>query len=178
MGVHRLSHDGREPRFRDYVRIVAEGNADIVLNACSSIGELCAEVSRHLPQKIVRVDALMARTAIERGERIGVLATLPTTLRPTSQLIRDTPLAMGRQVGVDEALAEGAYDALMLGQRDRHDALISEALIGLVGRNDVVLLAQASMARVAATLPAAMADKVLASPSFAVDDVARALDGK
>ena len=47
------------------------GAVDLVLNACSSIGELCARVQPDIPQSIVRVDARMAREAVSRGTRIA-----------------------------------------------------------------------------------------------------------
>ena len=56
-----------EPRWRNYVRIMSERGVDLVLNACSSIGELCARAQPEIPQPIVRVDAGMAREAVARG---------------------------------------------------------------------------------------------------------------
>jgi hypothetical protein len=168
-----------EPRFRDYVRIVAERRVDLVLNACSSIGALCGRVDDGDGDgdgpPIVRVDALMAQEAVRRGDRIGVLATLRTTLAPTTALIEATAARLGRAVTIESGLAEGAYEALVGGDPERHDGLVEAALARAARANDVVVLAQASMARVAARLPPDLADKILASPGFAVEDVARRL---
>jgi glutamate racemase len=163
-----------EPRVRDYARIVAERRVDLILNACSSIGALCARIEEDGPP-VVRVDALMAEEAVGRGGRIGVLATLRTTLAPTTALIEATAARLGRAVTVAAGLAEGAYEALVGGDPARHDALVEAALARAAEENDVVVLAQASMARVAARLPGGLADKILASPGFAVEDVARRL---
>ncbi|HEY8563892.1 MAG TPA: aspartate/glutamate racemase family protein [Beijerinckiaceae bacterium] len=164
------------PRWRSYARIVSERGVDVVLNACSSIGELCAVAQADIPQPIVRVDARMADEAVRRGERIGVAATLATTLRPTGDLIRDTAQRLGKSVAVETRLAAGAYEALIAGDQARHDALVAETLRDLAQRLDVVVLAQASMARVADTLDPALAAKMLASPAFAVEAVAAALE--
>ena len=51
-------------------------------------------------------------------------------------------------------LCEGAFDALMGGDVARHDAMVADAL-GTLGREvDVIVLAQASMARVVEGLAA------------------------
>lgn len=164
-----------EPRWRDYARIVSGRKVDVILNACSSIGALCARVQGDVPQTIVRVDALMAREAVGRGSRIGVLATLRTTLAPTCDLIAETARLADCPVEIDAVLVEGAYAALMAGDQEGHDDLIATALARAAGGNDVVVLAQASMARVLPRLDDDARAKVLTSPAFAVDDVAQRL---
>ncbi len=164
-----------EPRWRDYARIVSARGVDIVLNACSTIGAMGERVQADIPQPIVRVDAAMAAEAVRRGDRIGVLATLATTLGPTSSLIRATAEAAGRTVSVAAELVEGAYPALMAGDQAGHDDLVLNAMARSAAANDVVVLAQASMARAATRLDAAAAAKILSSPAFAVEDVAQRL---
>jgi Asp/Glu/hydantoin racemase len=167
-----------EPRWRDYARIVSERGVDVVLNACSSIGELCERVQANISQPIVRVDAAMAREAVGRGSRIGVVATLSTTLRPTGDLILHTAQAQGTSIVLDNVLVEGAYAALVGGDQARHDDLVAEALDRATRGNDAVVLAQASMARVLSRLPEDQRVKVLASPAFAVEEVAQYIEGR
>jgi hypothetical protein len=160
-----------EPRWTLYARTLADRDVDLILNACSSIGELCGRVAPLLPVDIVRVDAAMAREAVARAGTVGVAATLKTTLRPTVDLIKATARDSGREVEVHPALVEGAYEALMAGDGARHDALIRDVLEREAGRCEVVVLAQASMARVAETLDPGLRGRILASPPFAVADV-------
>ena len=164
-----------EPRWRGYARTVSERGVDLVLNACSSIGELCARVQPDIPQEIVRVDARMAREAVSRGTRIAVIATLQTTLRPTGAVIAETAQATGRTIALTTRVVEGAYAALMAGDQARHDDLVTDAIAAAAADNDVVVLAQASMARVLPRLPADRQARVLTSPAFAVQDVAERL---
>lgn len=167
-----------EPRWRDYARIMSDRDVDLVLNACSSIGELCARVQADIAQPIVRVDAAMAREAVGRGSRIGVVATLATTLRPTGDLIVETARARGTSVALDSVLVEGAYAALVGGDQAGHDDLVAAALDKATRGNDAVVLAQASMARVLPRLAEAQQAKVLTSPAFAVEEVAHRLEGR
>lgn len=165
-----------EPRWRDYARIMSARDVDVVLNACSSVGGLCERVQNQIPQPIVRVDAAMAREAVSRGRRIGVLATLATTLKLTSDLVAETARARGRTVAVDAVLVEGAFVSLMAGDQTQHDDLVAAALARSARENDAVILAQASMARVLPRLSPQEQSKVLASPSFAVEDVEHCLE--
>jgi Asp/Glu/hydantoin racemase len=162
-------------RWATYAAIMAERQVNLILNACSSIGELCELVAPSLPVDIVRVDEAMAHEAVGRGTRIGVVATLTTTLRPTVDLIRSTGAAENRRPEVRSVLVDGAYDSLIAGDGARHDTLIRATLDRESAQCDVVVLAQASMSRVAAMLPASLQSKILSSPPFAVADVVRRL---
>jgi Asp/Glu/hydantoin racemase len=164
-----------EPRWRSYALIMSERNVDVILNACSSIGELGSRVQPEIRQPIVRVDAGMARAAVSIGSSITILATLGSTLGPTSQLIRETARSSGYSGRLESILIEGAYHALVAGDQTQHDDLVAAALEKAVQASDVVVLAQASMARVLPRLEEGQRVRVLASPSYAVDDIVEQL---
>jgi Asp/Glu/hydantoin racemase len=117
----------------------------------------------------IRVDEAMADEAVANGKRIGVLATLFTTLKPTADLIAQRAAIAGKQVEVETVLCQGAFEALGAGKTDVHDRVVKENLKGLMERVDVVVLAQASMARVVDQLSAAERKApILSSPRFGV----------
>jgi Asp/Glu/hydantoin racemase len=118
----------------------------------------------------------MADLAVQTGKRIGVIATLSTTLEPTSDLVRRRAVVAGKEITLVSKLCEGAFDALMSGDAATHDAKVGAALKELSKEVDVILLAQASMARVVDTLDEA--DKkvpILASPGLAIQHLATIL---
>jgi len=115
----------------------------------------------------------MADQAVATGKKIGVVATLPTTLGPTTDLVKRRAAVAGKTVEVEAVLCEGAFDALMSGDAATHDAAVSKALKELSSRVDVIVLAQASMARVADALsPEEKKVPILASPGIAVQHIA------
>lgn len=150
-----------------------QAGTDAVLVTCSSIGK-ATEMGRELVEPLVmRVDEPMAAKAIEVGKRIGVIATLPSTLNPTVDLIR----RQGTDgLEVTAKLCEGAFEAVISGDTATHDKIVAESILQLAGRVDVIVLAQASMARVVSILPA---DKVtipvLSSPRLAIEHLAQEL---
>ena len=66
-------------------------------------------------------------------------------------------------------LCEGAFDAVLAGDVATHDRMVGESLAELSGTVDVIVLAQASMARVVADLPPEERRiPILSSPELAV----------
>jgi Asp/Glu/hydantoin racemase len=153
-----------------------DAGADYILFTCSSIGA-AVEASAALTEvPVLRVDQPMADKAVQTGKRIGVIATLPTTLQPTSDLVRRRAGVAGKEIELSSVLCEGAFDALMSGDAATHDKKVGDALKQLSTEVDVIVLAQASMARVVDTL--SEADKkvpILASPPIAIQYLATIL---
>lgn len=150
------------------IGLAHEGGADVVMVTCSSIGKATALARSQYDFPILRIDEALAEQATALGGRIGVAATLRTTLDPTLDLLRETAVNAGRDVELIPALAEGAFEAVLAGDTARHDQLLLATLADLMRRVDVVVLAQASMARVAALLPANEGPPILASPELAM----------
>ncbi|MBE7213441.1 MAG: Asp/Glu/hydantoin racemase, partial [Gluconacetobacter diazotrophicus] len=70
---------------------------------------------------------------------------------------------------------EGAFDALLAERTGEHDALVAEHLRALATEVELIVLAQASMARVADALGDAVPCPVLSSPRLGMERVAREL---
>jgi Asp/Glu/hydantoin racemase len=156
-----------------HVAAAEAAGADVVLVTCSSIGtavELAGQVT-DIP--VIRVDQAMADAAVRAGKRIGVAATLPTTLQPTADLVRRRARLANVEVELVERLCEGAFDALMSGDSATHDQHVLEALEHLASEVDVLVLAQASMARVAGQMPdSGDRPPILSSPALAIKAIA------
>lgn len=159
-----------------HVRSLEEAGAEHIMVTCSSIGPAVEMAARLVDVPVYRVDRPMAEKAVAEADRIGVAATLPTTLDPTCDLLRRVAAEKEREVTLATACCEGAFDALMAGDAASHDNRIAAALEDLMQKCDLIVLAQASMARVADQLPAtARKVPVLASPPLAMEFLARRL---
>ncbi|MGW4797484.1 aspartate/glutamate racemase family protein [Nonomuraea sp. NPDC004297] len=164
---------GTARRVAGHVASAEAAGADHVLVTCSSIGA-AVEASEPLTGvPVTRVDRPMADRAVATGRRVGVLATLSTTLDPTADLVRRRAAAAGAEITLTARLCEGAFEALMSGDAATHDAAVAGALRELGGQVDVIVLAQASMARVAGTVEVPV--PVLASPPIAMEHLAKEL---
>lgn len=163
-------------RVAGYLESAELAGADYILVTCSSSGPAVEAAAKLLGVPVLRVDQPMADKAVQTGRRIGVLAALRTTLEPTAELITRRAAAAGKQIELTARLCEGAFDALMSGDAATHGAKVKAALNGLTQQVEVIVLAQASRARVVDALPAE--DRrvpILASPALAVDYLATVL---
>lgn len=163
-------------RVEAYITSAEAGGADFILVTCSSIGPAVEASAPFCAVPVLRVDQPMVDSAVASGRRIGVIATLPTTLNPTSDLVLRRANIAGKHVELTARLVAGAFDALMAGDAATHDTLVTAALRELSGQVDVILLAQASMARVVDNLSAV--DRrvpIFASPPTAIAHLATVL---
>jgi Asp/Glu/hydantoin racemase len=163
-------------RVANYIKSAESAGATQILVTCSSIGPAVEAGAKLVSVPTLRVDQPMADKAVATGKKIGVVATLSTTLEPTADLILRRAAAAGKKIELTSKLCEGAFEALMSGDAAKHDSLVAAALKELSAQVDVIVLAQASMARVVDTL--APADKrvpILASPEIAIDHLATIL---
>lgn len=156
-------------------RAAAASGAEAVVFSCSSISGLAERTSREIGLPVLRIDEAMADEAVRRGSRIAVLATLPTTMGPTTALLRERAALADREVELTQVLIEGAFQAASSGDRGRHDALVGAAIQEAAKSVEVVVLAQASMAGAAATVSVDV--PVLTSPELGMQRVAQVLAG-
>lgn len=153
-----------------YARSAEEAGADYIMFTCSSIGRAVETAAGLVKVPVLRVDQPMAALAVEKGSRIGILATLSTTLDPTTDLVRRNAAQMDKKIELFPHVCEGAFEALMAGDAETHDRLVGGALKAMSETVDVIVLAQASMARVVEANPS-LAEKlpILASPPIAME---------
>lgn len=156
-------------RMAGYIQSAREAGASAVLVTCSSVGPAVTASRPLFDFPVFRIDEAMAEKAVSEAHRIGVLATLSTTLDPTLALVRSCAQAAGRPVELTSRLCAGAFEAVVRGDTERHDRLVREGLTALLAETDLIVLAQASMARIVAQLPAELRTKpILASPELAI----------
>ena len=153
-----------------YEQGVDEG-ADLILNVCSSVGRV-AKLAKPLYElagtAFVRIDEDMAFAAVKAGSRIGVVATLPTTLNPTKELVQDCADALGEKVLLVDALAEGAFGL----DQNQFKQMLIDTGAKVRDKVDVLLFAQGSMAYAEKDVAEALGMPVFSSIRFGVRAVA------
>lgn len=150
---------------------------DAVLNACSSVGEVAdaaQDLAAYLGVPIVRIDEEMCREAVRTGNRIGVMATLSTTMDPTTRTIERMARACGRHAEIIPCLVEGAFGLDQEQFRER----MSGAAATIADQVDVIVFAQGSMAYCESCIAERYGKTVLSSPRFGALALKRALIAK
>lgn len=156
-------------RMCSYVQVANTLKPDLIFNQCSSVGEAFDIAKQQACCKTLKIDEAMAEKAVELGERIGVVATVASTVSPSCNLVARKAQAAGKQVTVNRYLVDGALDILMKGDVNRHNELVIKAIEKAESENDVVVLAQGSMTAILPLLKNPQ-KPVLTSPRLAIED--------
>ena len=133
-------------RYCSYAINAESIGSDLIFNQCSSVGEVADIAQKMVNIPIFKTDLPMAQEAIEKGTKIGVVATLNTTLNPTSRLIQKVADEKGKNITLVPRLVEGAFDLVSKGDREGHNKLVIKTIQELADSVDVIALAQGSMA--------------------------------
>lgn len=157
-----------------YVQVAKTLNPDLIFNQCSSVGEAFDIARTQADCKTLKIDEPMAERAVELGSKIGVVATVASTMAPSCNLVRRKAAEASKDVEVNEYLVNGALDILMSGDVDRHNELVIEAIRKAEAENDVVVLAQGSMTAILPLLKDNV-KPILTSPRLAVERVRKEL---
>lgn len=144
----------------------SDAGADCIINTCSSIGASIDIAGDILAIPVYRIDEPMAKLAVSTASRIGVIATLQTTLKPTCDLLQKCAAEAGKEIALIDGLADGAYEAACSGDKESHDRLIAETAKKISANCDVIVLAQASMQRMEKALGEQTGIPVYSSPAL------------
>jgi Asp/Glu/hydantoin racemase len=154
-------------RFTRMLISAEEGGAAVVLMTCSSLIEAADLLAPFVKIPIVKIDTPMMERAISLGGKIGVVATLSSAVSPAREQLERIARQRGVALEHKFAVVEGAFQALLDKDSERHDQLVMEQIRTMAQTCDVVILAQASISGVAAREDLKVAIPVLTSPPLA-----------
>lgn len=154
---------------------VAAG-ATAVLCTCSTIGAVAEASAASIGVPVLRVDRPMAAAVahLRPGRsvtRIAVVAALASTINPTVTLIEEEAAGAWRTVVVDTYVVPDAWPLFEAEDLDGYLKTLVAA-IDEIADADVIVLAQASMARAATMVTTSI--PVLSSPGLGFRAAARA----
>jgi Asp/Glu/hydantoin racemase len=169
--LRRLSVQGRiTPEIVDWLtRMVASaesGGADLAVVSCSSLSPCVNEVRNRVGIPVLKVDEPMMESAIQNGDRIGLIMTNPTTQEPSQILFREVSERLGKEVVLVPKLCPEAFAKLNSGDASGHDADVVQGIEELLQETDLVMLAQISIARVKRSIDDGVSNRVLSSLDF------------
>lgn len=178
--IARISGNGRieakdAAELMRMYNMCADQGADIIINMCSSVGEIAeaaAPILEIMGVKMIRIDRRMCEEAVREYEKIVVVATLSSTLEPSCRLLAACAQEQGKDIEIIPVLAEGMFGK---GPEELAEA-IWEKLSGKAGQFEAVVLAQNSMTEAAAALAGFSGKKVYASPAYAAIEAAEAVN--
>ncbi len=132
-------------KFAQYARNLQDAGVDAILLACSTFN-YAAELARPLIDvPILQIDRPMMELAVSKSRRIGLLATLPTTVPSSERLLRIVAAEQKKEIEITTALCPEAFKAIEKGDRDTHNAILLDEIGKLSDHVDSIVMAQLSM---------------------------------
>ena len=139
-------------KFANYAYNLQEAGADMILLACSTFN-YAAELARPMIDiPIMQIDRPMMELAVGQGRRVGLLATLATTVPSSERLLRIVAAEQKRDVEITTVLREEAFQAIQKGDTAAHNAILMEEIEILSKSVDSIAMAQLSMSALAPQL--------------------------
>jgi len=136
-------------KFAQYAHNLEEAGVDMILLACSTFN-YAAELGRPLVNiPIAQIDRPMMEKAVSHSKKIGLLATLSTTVPSSERLLRLIAQENGKEIEVKTVLREAAFEAWSRGDIQTHNAMVLEEIEKLSKEVDSIVMAQLSMSAMA-----------------------------
>jgi len=122
-----------------------EYGADLILLACSTFNRAVEFARPMIDTPLLQIDRPMMDLAVQDGRRIGLLATVPTTVPSSERLLRTAAEEAGKKIEIKTRLCSEAFKVLKAGNPDRHNDMLLEEIDALSGEVDAIVMAQLSM---------------------------------
>ena len=151
-------------------------DVDVIYNCCSSVGEVAdnmQDFAKYIGVPIIRIDEEMCLEAARNAKKIGVMATLSSTLEPTKRTIQ----RKAREINKRVELLDCVVDVFGLEPEVLKKNLV-EAGTKIKDHVDIIVLAQGSMAFCEQAIHEACGIPVYSSPRFGASALKSALQSK
>lgn len=122
-----------------------EYGVDLILLACSTFNRAAEYARPMIDTPLLQIDRPMMDLAVQDGKRVGLLATVPTTVPASERLLRLAASEAGREVQITTRLCSAAFQVLKAGNPERHNEILLEEVDRLAADVDAIVMAQVSM---------------------------------
>lgn len=136
-------------KFAQYAHNLEEAGVDLILLACSTFN-FAAELGRPMiDTPIAQIDRPMMEQAVQMGSKIGLLATLETTVPSSERLLQIAAKEAGKEIECKTMLCREAFAAYSAGNIEEHNRILVEAIDKLSEEVECIVMAQLSMSALA-----------------------------
>lgn len=133
-------------KFVNYARSLQNAGCHMVMLACSTFNQAVEFARPFIDIPLLQIDRPMMDLAVQAGSRIGLLATLPSTVPSSERLLRLAAAEASREITVETVLCTEAFRVLRAGDPEKHNEILLEQIDQLSRNVDCIVMAQVSMA--------------------------------
>jgi len=131
-----------------YFQAAEATGADVLMCSCTTMGSGTRVARQVINKPVFNIDEPMAKEAVAKGKKLGILATVPTSAPATRALLEMEAAAIGKTIEIKTVINEAAFQYLLNGEVERHNELVHQELEKLQNEVDVIVLGQISLAQI------------------------------
>jgi len=132
-------------RVATYARFLQDFGADVIMMGCSTMDAAVEHARPLIDVPMLQIDRPMMDKAVRDGRRIGLLATLDTTVPSSTRLLQEAATDAGREITIVQLFSAEAFSELRHGNQAKHDEILLDVIEANQGRLDAIVMAQLSM---------------------------------
>ncbi len=132
-------------KFVTYARFLEEAGADLILLGCSTFNRAVEYARPMIGTPMLQIDRPMMDLAVETGDRVGLLCTLPSTVPASERLLQQAADDAHKKIEIQTVLSDEAFKALRAGDPEKHNDLLLKEIDTLSRGVDSIVMAQVSM---------------------------------
>jgi aspartate/glutamate racemase len=132
-------------KFVGYAHNLEEFGVNLIMLACSTFNRAVEFARPMINTPMLQIDRPMMELAVKTGPRVGLVATLPTTIPSSRRLLEQAAADAKKEIKIEESLNSEAFQALRAGDPNKHNELLLAAIDRLSKSVDSIVLAQVSM---------------------------------
>jgi aspartate/glutamate racemase len=132
-------------KFVTYAHFLEEAGVDLIMLACSTFNKSVELARPMINVPLLQIDRPMMDLAVQTGKKIGLLATLPSTVPSSERLLRLAAVEAGKQIEIETVLSTEAFKILRSGNVEKHNEILLEEIDKLSKKVDCICMAQVSM---------------------------------
>ena len=133
-------------RMRLYAKAAQISGADLIINSCSTVGEVADLYRRDVSIPVLRIDEPMCREAAALGTNFAIIGTVETSMGPVARLIARIAREQGKTAHCQLFVQREAWDALTSGHPEEHNRILLKNIRELDSRGfDAIVMSQVSM---------------------------------
>jgi aspartate/glutamate racemase len=132
-------------KFASYAYYLEKAGVDMILLACSTFNRAVEHARPMINVPMLQIDRPMMDLAVLEGKRIGLLATVPTTVPSSERLLKLAADEAGKEIEISTVLCSKAFEEIKKGNVDRHNELLLIEIEKLSASVDAIVMAQVSM---------------------------------
>ncbi|MGE4283942.1 MAG: aspartate/glutamate racemase family protein [Clostridia bacterium] len=147
---------------------------DAIVVTCSTLSPSVEKIRPFIKVPLITVDERMINKAAKLGTRVTILATAYSTVEPTKVKLLSEAQQLNKKIEISTVVCPEAFTAIKAGDQEHHDELLKREALQ-IKQQDVIILAQASMAHLEKAIQKITGCTVLSSPNLCIEQLKEVL---